>query len=169
MQGSKVLNSAIAKKPFVQTKQRHHKEGVSTVTQLTPELWIVTSLWQSESFNCTGSRHRASECKCRSGCQICSRRHLTSICDKPTSRDQLMTTTSIEQKGVVYPMVTVDVNGVSHGHSWREWCIPWSQLTWMVLSVEHCWIREPEAPTLNQRFWTVYICVLSVNNSSALK
>ena len=36
-------------------------------------------------FNCTGSRHRASECKCRSGCQICSRRHRTSICDKPTS------------------------------------------------------------------------------------
>ena len=33
---------------------------------------------------------------------------------------------------MVYPMVTVDVNGVSHGHSWREWCIPWSQLTWMV-------------------------------------
>ena len=22
-------------------------------------------------FNCTGSRHRAAECKCRSGCQIC--------------------------------------------------------------------------------------------------
>ena len=33
---------------------------------------------------------------------------------------------------MVYPMVTVDVNGVSHSHSWREWCIPWSQLTWMV-------------------------------------
>ncbi|XP_066029903.1 uncharacterized protein [Pocillopora verrucosa] len=63
-------------------------------------------------FNCTGSRHRASECKCRSGCQICSRRHHTSICDKHTSRDQLMTTTSAERKGVVYPMVTVDVNGV---------------------------------------------------------
>ena len=63
-------------------------------------------------FNCTGSRHRASECKCRSGCQICSRRHHTSICDKHTSRDQLMTTTSVERKGVVYPMVTVDVNGV---------------------------------------------------------
>ena len=43
-----------------------------------------------------------------------------------------MTTTSIELKGVVYPLVTLDVNGVSHGHSWREWCIPWSQLTWMV-------------------------------------
>ena len=54
-------------------------------------------------FNCTGSRHRAGECKC-------SRRHHTSICDKPTSRDQLMTTTSMERKGVVYPMVTVDVN-----------------------------------------------------------
>ena len=61
-------------------------------------------------FNCTGSRHRASECKFRSGCQICSRRHHTSICDKPTSRDQMMTTTSVERKGVVYPMVTVDVN-----------------------------------------------------------
>ena len=38
MQGSKVLNSAIAKKHFVQTKQRHHKEGVSIVTQLTTEM-----------------------------------------------------------------------------------------------------------------------------------
>ena len=38
MQGSKVLNSALAKKHFMQTKQRQHKEGVSTVTQLTTEL-----------------------------------------------------------------------------------------------------------------------------------
>ena len=36
---------------------------------------------------------------------------------------------------MVYLMVTVDVNGVSHGHSWREWCIPWSQLTWMVYPI----------------------------------
>ena len=63
-------------------------------------------------FNCTGSRYRVAECKCASGCQICSRGHHTSICDKPVSRDQLMTTTSVERKGVVYPMVTVDVNGV---------------------------------------------------------
>ena len=39
----------------------------------------------------------------------------------------------------------------------------------MVLSAEHCWIREPEVPTLHQRFWTVSISVLSVNHSSALK
>ena len=35
-QGAKILRSR--KKHFVQTKQRHHKEGLSTVTQLTPEL-----------------------------------------------------------------------------------------------------------------------------------
>ena len=39
----------------------------------------------------------------------------------------------------------------------------------MVLSVEHCWIREPEVPTLHQRFWNISICVRSVNNSSVLK
>ena len=63
-------------------------------------------------FNCTGNQHRAAECKSRTACWICNRRHHTSICDKSTQRDQLMTATSVERKGVVYPIVTAEVNGV---------------------------------------------------------
>ena len=64
-------------------------------------------------FNCTGHQHRAAECKSRSGCRICNRKHLTrSICYKSTPRDQLMTATNVERKGVVYLMVTAEVNGI---------------------------------------------------------
>ena len=34
-------------------------------------------------FNCTGGGHQARTCPSRNGCAICSRRHHTSICDKP--------------------------------------------------------------------------------------
>ena len=102
MQGSKVQNSAIAKKhdyravncnEFVTVGDRRKQLGLEQLC-----------------FNCTGSRHRAAECKCRSGCQICGWRHHTSIGNKPTSWDQLMTTTSVKRKGV------------SYRHSWRERC-----------------------------------------------
>ena len=102
MQGSKVQNSAIAKE--------HDHRAVNcnefvTVGDRRKQLGL-----EQLCFNCTGSRHRAAECKCRSGCQICRRRHYTSIGDKPTSWDQLMTTTSVKRKGV------------SYRHSWRERC-----------------------------------------------
>ena len=32
-------------------------------------------------FNCTGQGHRAIDCKSRTGCKICQRRHHTSICN----------------------------------------------------------------------------------------
>ena len=102
MQGSKVQNSAIAKE--------HDHRAVNcnefvTVGDRRKQLGL-----EQLCFNCTRSRHRAAECKCRSGCQICRRRHYTSIGDKPTSWDQLMTTTSVKRKGV------------SYRHSWRERC-----------------------------------------------
>ena len=116
MQGSKVLNSALAKKIFHANETKPTQRGCVycdatdhkavncnkfvTVGDRRKQLGL-----KQLCFNCTGSRHRAADCKC-------SRRHHTSICDKPTSRDQLMTTTSMERKGVVNPMVTVDVNGI---------------------------------------------------------
>ena len=33
-------------------------------------------------FNCTGSKHRAEDCKSKSTCQNCNARHHTSLCDK---------------------------------------------------------------------------------------
>ncbi|XP_022804811.1 uncharacterized protein LOC111342037 [Stylophora pistillata] len=62
-------------------------------------------------FNCTGSKHRADDFKSRSLCQICHRRHHTSICNSRIS-NQLMTTTSMERPTVIYPVVVVEVLGV---------------------------------------------------------
>ena len=122
MQGSKVLNSVIAKtfhvnettptqRGCVYCDTTDHRAVKCNKSVIVGHRRKQLGLKQP-CFNCTGRRHLAAECKCRSGCQICSWRHHTSICDKPTSRDQLMTTTSVERKGMVYPVVTVDVNGV---------------------------------------------------------
>ena len=61
-------------------------------------------------FNCTGSKHRAEDCKSRSLCQICQRRHHTSICNSVSN--QLMTATTMERQTVIYPVVVVAVLGV---------------------------------------------------------
>ena len=57
-------------------------------------------------FNCTGYKQRAEDCKSRSLCQICQRKHHTSICN------QLMTATSLQRSSVMYPVVVVEVMGV---------------------------------------------------------
>ena len=58
-------------------------------------------------FNCTGYKHRAEDCKSRSSCQICQRKHHTSICNSVSN--QLMTATSMERSSVIYPVVVVEV------------------------------------------------------------
>ena len=71
-------------------------------------------------FNCTGAEHRASECRSRSSCSKCKRRHHTSICDAPDengpptapTNDKLLNTATNANKPVVYPVVIVNVNGV---------------------------------------------------------
>ena len=59
-------------------------------------------------FNCTGARHRASECKSTSGCQRCKQRHHTSIC---MMKEKLLATEQ-GSKPVVYPIVNVNVEGI---------------------------------------------------------
>ena len=59
-------------------------------------------------FNCTGKKHRASECHSKRGCQICSGKHHTPICDK--TPDKMLTATG--EGTVTYPAVVVIVNGV---------------------------------------------------------
>ena len=53
-------------------------------------------------------KHRASECRSKRGCQICSGKHHTSICDK--TPDKMLTATG--EGTVTYPVVVVIVNGV---------------------------------------------------------
>ncbi len=62
-------------------------------------------------FNCTGSGHRASECKSRSKCRVCDGKHHSSICEKPP-KGNLLTTNQENEQQVIYPVVVVDVQGV---------------------------------------------------------
>ena len=68
-------------------------------------------------FNCTGAKHRASECKSSISCRNCERKHHTSLCDKPPkqppeSREPCMTASQIGQSSVIHPVVVVKVNGL---------------------------------------------------------
>ena len=67
-------------------------------------------------FNCTGAKHRASECKSPICCRNCERKHHTSLCDKPPkqpeTREPGMTASQIGQASVIHPVVVVKVNGL---------------------------------------------------------
>ena len=58
-------------------------------------------------FNCTGSKHRASECRITKTCLTCKEKHHTSICEK-SSNMLLTTNTSL----VTYPVLVIEVEGV---------------------------------------------------------
>ena len=60
-------------------------------------------------FNCTGSRHRAAECKSSSTCQNCKLKHHTSIRNK---QNLYLTATENNEGGLVYHVVLVKVEGV---------------------------------------------------------
>ena len=59
-------------------------------------------------FNCTGSSHRASECRCSTVCQLCHKKHHTSICE--TRPQHLLVVNS--ENSVKYPVVVVEINGI---------------------------------------------------------
>ena len=61
-------------------------------------------------FNCTGTRHKAVDCRCRVVCEVCQKKHHTSICDR--LGEQLMTATSAGKTAVIHPVVVVKVQGV---------------------------------------------------------
>jgi hypothetical protein len=60
-------------------------------------------------FNCTGLKHRASECRSLATCLKCKAKHHTSICDQ-VSQQQIMLATANGR--VIYPLVVVMVDGV---------------------------------------------------------
>ena len=60
-------------------------------------------------FNCTGTKHRAAECRIVRSCQKCNGRHHTSICDKEPQ--QLLLTTC--EDAVIYPVVVGKVDGIT--------------------------------------------------------
>ena len=62
-------------------------------------------------FNCTGSKHRAEDCKSKSTCQNCNARHHTSLCDKSKTREPGMKANSVGNTSVIQPVVVVKIGG----------------------------------------------------------
>ena len=65
-------------------------------------------------FNCATRRHRASECSGKTSCQLCNKRHHSSICEQPRqsagNEEKLMTDGGTGEG--IFPVVVVRVNGV---------------------------------------------------------
>ncbi|XP_068674565.1 uncharacterized protein [Montipora foliosa] len=89
-------------------KQEHKSVDCKTVVTVDDRKKVLSN--KRLCFNCTGSKHRAEDCKSRSLCQICQRRHHTSICNSVSN--QLMTAATMERQTVIYPVVVVEVLGV---------------------------------------------------------
>ncbi len=60
-------------------------------------------------FNCTGEKHRASECKSKIQCYKCKCKHHTSICDKAEPNPAMC---QPNQSSVIYPVVVIEVEGI---------------------------------------------------------
>ena len=62
-------------------------------------------------FNCTEPRHRAGGCVSKMSCELCSRRHHTSICNEQHLKGESAMSSCGDDK-VVYPVVVVKVGGI---------------------------------------------------------
>ena len=91
-------------------KQDHKSVDCKSVTTVDDRRKVLSN--KRLCFNCTGTKHRADDCKSLSLCQICQRKHHTSICNSLSVSNQLMTATSVERPNVIYPVVVVEVLGV---------------------------------------------------------
>ena len=58
-----------------------HKGAACTKVQTSDERRKILSQ-KKLCFNCTGAKHRASDCRSKANCQKCSKRHHTSICEQ---------------------------------------------------------------------------------------
>ena len=61
-------------------------------------------------FNCTGSKHRAAQCRSKTMCSNCKQKHPTSICDGVNDKKAL--TTSHKGEKVCHPVVIVSANEI---------------------------------------------------------
>ena len=78
-------------------------------------------------FNCTGSKHRAEDCKSKSTCQNCNPGHHMSLCKKSKTREPGMTANSVGNTLVIQPVVVVKIgrfkfralldSGASHSYA----------------------------------------------------
>ena len=98
-------------------KQDHRSVDCKTVVTVDDRKKVLSN--KRLCFNCTGSKHKADDCKSRSLCQICQRRHHTSICNSVTN--QLMTaTTSEKAKEIKSASQNVFAKGTFELHKWHS-------------------------------------------------
>ena len=103
----KVFNTGAKKHSCVYCEDSNHKSReCPRVVDVNERKKILAT--KRLCFNCTGARHRASECRSTSGCQRCKKKHHTSIC---MMKDKLLATEQ-GSKSVVYPIVNVNVEGI---------------------------------------------------------
>ena len=89
-------------------KPDHKSANCKKVESVDERKWVLRS--KHLCFNCTGTRHKAADCRCRVLYQVWQKRHHTSICDK--HGEQLTTATSAVKTAVIHPVVIVKVQGV---------------------------------------------------------
>ena len=58
-------------------------------------------------YNCTGAKHRASECNSKQMCQNCGRRHHTSICDQEKEPEKMLAARHSNDHQLIYPVVVM--------------------------------------------------------------
>ena len=83
----------------------HKSTGFTKVTDLNESKKIFSS--KKLCFICSGSKHRASECKSKTGFQTCGTKHHASLFEKA---DSLLVASATEN--VVYRVIVVRVKGV---------------------------------------------------------
>lgn len=85
----------------------HNSKDCSVVTDVDKRKRMLAE--KKLCFNCTGSKHRAAECKSVHKCSKCGSRHHSSTC---TTKDQLLTANAPRDGPLVYPVVVVSVEGI---------------------------------------------------------
>ena len=89
----------------------HRAKDCTEVTDVGERRGILSN--KKRCFNCTGSKHRANNCRNKTSCQKCQCRHHTSICDTrfDAKGNPLLIATGAPTQEVIYPVVVVDVEG----------------------------------------------------------
>ncbi|XP_028415015.1 uncharacterized protein LOC114538094 [Dendronephthya gigantea] len=101
-------DKGVQPRPCVYCNSTQHKSvKCDKVTTKAERKKILSS--KKLCFNCTGTSHRASEFRCPSSCQICRKKHHTSICEEKTEQ---MLVANNGDSSVIYPVVVVRVNGI---------------------------------------------------------
>ena len=90
---------------FVYCEKPGHKSSECELVNETPERRLILSK-KKLCFNCTGPKHRASDCCSNKTSANCKLKHHTSICGKTSH--VLLTT---NDNHVTYPLVIIDIEG----------------------------------------------------------